>query len=221
MVYDPEKFERKMFEIIDRETQERVSEFCFREIRRQNNLPDDSYKFDIDDVRELSGDITSDIGMTLLALSEGMDVIPSYTPMIGKVLELEIERNGEHCHEVFSSELIVPDFDAYSWNEILELRNDDNIKAFRMVIYGLLQKNNNIDRMLFKKILSDLWSLVTDVKPNVRQTILEAIGSNLPSPIGINPIGIATSLRDICEANCLKRKFGHIFFVQQLKEKQS
>lgn len=216
LVSDPGRFEMQKIEIIDKGTHDRISDFCFREIRRKNSLPDDSYKFDIDDVHELGSDITSEIGMNMLLLSEGVDLIPSYSPLIGRALESEIKRNTGECYEIFQTDLITPDFDALSWDEILELREDGNILAFRKVVFELLRRNTDVDAALFKKVQDDLWSLVTDIKPNLRQTFLEAIGSNLPSPIIVNPIGLAASLRDIYQSNELTRKYGHIFLYTTL-----
>lgn len=221
LVENPEDFERKKFHVLDDTTQKRVGEFCFNEVRRLNGLPSDSYKFDIDDVKELSGDIVSDIGLNLLALSEGVDIVPSYSPIISRALNSEAQHNGGKTYELFQSDLVIPDFESFSWDEILELRSDKYIHRFRSVVHGLLQRESNIDKALIEKVQADLWSLAADVRPNVRQTYLEAIGSNLPSPVIINPVGVAASLRDIYQAKQIERKYGHVYFVQKLRSIQS
>jgi hypothetical protein len=221
LVENPEEFERQKFHVLDEASQKRVGDFCFSEVRRLNGLSSDSYKFDIDDVRELSGDITSDIGLNLLALAEGVDIVPSYSPIISRALNSEAQHNGGKTFELFQSDLVIPDFESFSWDEILELRNDKYIHSFRSVVHGLLQKEENIDKALIERVQVDLWSLAADVQPNVRQTYLEAIGSNLPSPVIINPIGVAASLRDIYQAKQMERKYGHVYFVQKLKSIQS
>ncbi len=221
VVDNPEGFETQKFRVLDETTQKRIGEFCFNEVRRLNGLPSDSFQFDIDDVKELSGDITSDIGLNLLALSEGVDIVPSYSPIISRALNNEAHNNGGKTYELFQSDLVIPDFESFSWDEILELRNDKYIHSFRSVVHSLLQKESDIDKALIEKVQADLWSLAADVQPNVRQTYLEAIGSNLPSPIAVNPIGVAASLRDVYQAKQLESKYGHVYFVQKLRNIQS
>ena len=114
------QFESMRSAIVSKEVGHRLSEFCFREVRKQNGLGDESYDFDIDDVKELSGDLYADIGLNLLALAEGMDVIPSYSPIVGRALEVETASLGGRCDELFNSGLLVPEFDDFSWNDILE-----------------------------------------------------------------------------------------------------
>lgn len=221
IVENPEEFEYKKFQILDKETQDRIGNFCFSETRRVNNLPHDSFEFDIDEVNALSSDINSDIGLNLLALSEGIDIIPSYSPIISRALNNEIQKNGGESYDLFQSDLVIPNFEDFSWDEILELRSDKYIHSFRTVVYDLMKKNVNLDISLLEKVQSDLWSLAEYVKPNVGKTYLEAIGANLPSPIIVNPVGVAMSLRDIYQARQIDKKYGHIYFVQKLKNIQS
>ena len=110
VVRDAERFESMKYKVIPEEAQKRISEFCFSEVRRQKGLPANSYAFDIDDVKELSGDLYSDIGLNILAKAEGLDIVPSYSPIIGRALENEIvhrkalirERNNEYVADVLN-----------------------------------------------------------------------------------------------------------------------
>src|SRR5688500_19808988 len=88
-VPNAQEFESMRFQVLPDDARARLSQFCYREIRRLNELPDDSYDFDIDDVKELSGDLYSDIGLNILAVAEGLNVIPSYSPIIGRALANE------------------------------------------------------------------------------------------------------------------------------------
>ena len=74
-----------------------------------------------------------------------------------------------------------------------------------------------VDELLQAKIQRDLWQLASDVEPNVRQSLLGAIGSNLPSPIVVNPIGIGLALKEVFESRLRAKKFGHVFFVQKMR----
>lgn len=220
MVRDVEKFESMRFQIVSAEAQARLSDFCFSEVRRNNNLPSESYAFDIDDVNELSSDLYADIGLNILAVSEGFDVIPNYSPIIGRALANETQFSGGQCHELFNGGLLIPDFDAFTWDEILELRDDKYVKAFRNAVYVLMGSNTSLDSSLQQRVQTDLWSLANDVRPNVRQSVLAGIGSNLPSPLLVNPIGISLAWKDIHDNRERDKKYGHIFFIQKMRSVQ-
>ena len=218
VVRDAERFESMKYKVIPEEAQKRISEFCFSEVRRQKGLPANSYAFDIDDVKELSGDLYSDIGLNILAKAEGLDIVPSYSPIIGRALENEIVLANEQCHELFSGGLLVPDFDCLSWDEILELRQDRSVKAFRKAVYELMGSGVPLDDALQKRVQDDLWRLAADVRPNVRQSVLAGIGSNLPSPTFVNPIGVGMALKEIWDARTRENEYGHVFFIQNIRQ---
>lgn len=220
VVRDAERFESMKYEVIPEVVQKRLSEFCFSEVRRKNDLAADSYAFDIDDVRELSGDLYADIGLNILAKAEGLDIVPNYSPIIGRALENEIAIADGQCHELFSGGLLVPDFDCFSWDEVLELREDRYVKSFRTAVYKLMGSGAPLDTTLQHQVQTDLWGLAADVRPNVRQSVLAGIGSNLPSPI-VNPIGVGLALKDIWDSRKRENKYGHIFFIQSMQRLRS
>ena len=221
VVRDAERFESMRFEVVPESVRTRLGEFCFSEVRRVNDLPADSYAFDIDDVKELSGDIYADIGLNILAVAEGLDVVPNYSPLIGRALESEMNIAGGQCHELFGGGLLVPDFDSFSWDEVLELREDKYVKSFRKAVYELMRRDVPLDATLQQRVQTDLWNLAADVRPNVRQSVLAAIGSNLPSPIVVNPIGVGLALKDIRDSRERENRYGHVFFIQKMRDMRS
>jgi hypothetical protein len=220
-VVDVQKFESKVPWALDQNVRERLGEFCHAEIRRTNGLPHDSFKYDIDDVRVLNGDLFADLGIHKLLLEEGIDLIPSYSPLVGRALQSEYLHNNIECHDLFSNDILVPDFDALSWGEVIDLRNDKYLKAFREVIFELASTNKDLDSSLVTKVQSDLWNLVSDSKPNLAKTFLTGIIGNLPSPIILNPIGIGAVLKDTYDAKQLEEKYGHVFFMHKLRSVKS
>ena len=216
MVHDVNRFESMRFQIVPAEAQARLSDFCFSEVRRANNLPSESYEFDIDNVNELSGDLYADIGLNLLAVAEGWDVVPSYSPIIGRAIANETQFSGGQCHELFNGGFLIPDFDEFTWDEILELRDDKYVKVFRNVVYELMGNGVSLDSSLQQRVQADLWRLAADARPNVRQSVLAAIGSNLPSPLVVNPIGVGLALKDIRDNRERENKYGHVFFIQKM-----
>lgn len=221
VVRDAESFESMKYEVIPKDVQDRLSEFCYSEVRRTNDLPADSYAFDIDDVNGLSGDLYADIGLNILAIAEGLDVVPNYSPIIGRALANEIAIADGQCHELFSGGLLVPDFDSFSWDEVLELREDRHVKSFRKAVYKLMGSGAPLDATLQQGVQNDLWRLAADVRPNVRQSVLAGIGSNLPSPIIVNPIGVGLALKDILDNRERENKYGHVFFIQSMRRLRS
>lgn len=221
VVKDAERFESIRYDVVPEEARSRLGEFCFSEVRRVNGLPADSYAFDIDDVKELSGDLYADIGLNILAGAEGLDIIPNYSPLIGRALENEVVLANGQCHELFNGGLLVPDFDSFSWDEVLELREDKYVIAFRTAVYELMKGGTSFDSALQQKVQADLWGLADDVRPNVRQSILAGIGSNLPSPIVVNPIGVGLALKDISDNRIRENRYGHVFFIQSARRRRS
>jgi hypothetical protein len=78
-----------------------------------------------------------------------------------------------------------------------------------------------LDDALQKRIQDDLWQLAADVRPNIRQSVLAGIGSNLPSPIFVNPIGVGLALKEIWDARERENQYGHVFFIQNMRQLRS
>lgn len=220
VVDNAERFNSEVFSTIDETTQKRLGEFSHREIRRVNNLPEDSYDYDIDDVKEINGDLFIDIGVNKLLLEQGIELVPSYSPIVGRALQNEYEHNGIECHSLFKNDLLVPDFDSLSWGEIIDLRQDKYLKAFRNVVFGIATTSEDLDPALVSKVQGDLWGLVSDAKPHMAKTFLSGFLGNLPSPIILNPIGIASAVKDIHDAKKLEERYGHVFFINNMRVAQ-
>lgn len=116
------------------------------------------------------------------------------------------------------------DFANLSWESIIELRNSEFTKNFRIKIIELAEKYSNEDNP--DQFSNDLTDYIEDSKfdfigkkiPKTRQSILTGIGSNLPSPILINPIGVASSISDINKNKKIKNEFGWLIFIQKTRK---
>jgi hypothetical protein len=217
VVDNAEKFNSEVFSTIDEDIQQRIGDFSHKEIRRINGLPEDSYDYDIDDVKEINGDLFIDIGINKLLLERGIEIVPSYSPIVGRALQNEYKYRGIECHSLFEEDVLVPDFDSLSWGEILDLREDKYLKAFRKVVFDIATSTNNVEPALVARVQSDLWNLVSDAKPNVARTFLTGILGNLPSPIVLNPIGVGAAIKDTYDAKKLEAKYGHVFFINNMR----
>ena len=220
-VSDANRFESDVHTVVDESVNNRIGEFCHQEIRRINGLNDDSYAYDIDDVKELYGDLSTDLGINQLLLREGVELVPSYAPIVGRALSNEYSHQGIECHNLFNSDILVPDFDALSWDEIIDLRSDKYIHAFRKVVFDLARSNPDVNEALVNKVQSDLWKLVSESKPNVLKTFLTGFLGNLPSPTILNPIGVGSLIKDTYKENKLNNNYGHVFFIQGIRSSEN
>ena len=219
IVKDAKAFQDNLPTAIRSDVLNRIGTFCHQEIRRLNNVEQDSYSYDIDEVRVLYGDIYGDIGVNQLLLNENIEVIPSYCPLIGRALSDEYKVQGIECHDLFKEQVLVPNFDELSWGEIIDLRNDKYVKSFRDVIYEISEKGQSLNKGLVSKVQNDLWSLVADEKPNITKSFLTGVIGNLPSPTIVNPIGVFAACKDVYDATQSEKRYGHVYFVHNLKSK--
>ncbi|WOD07998.1 hypothetical protein [Marinomonas sp. GJ51-6] len=218
IVDNAEQFESNIFQAIDKETANRIGSFSHEEIRCINGLAPDSYVYDIDDVKELSGNIYVEMGINNLLAEEKIDFLPSYSPIISKAICKESENVGLEAHTIFENDMLLPSFEDLTWDEIFELRSDKSIHNFRKVIYDLAFYSADFHTDLLGKYQQDLWSLVTDLKPDVGTSLLGGILSNLPMPTIVNPVGIVSAFKDVAEAKYIENRYGHIFFVQNVRQ---
>lgn len=195
-----------------------LGEFCWAEVKAMHgeNLTREQYK----EVKYLVGDVWTDVGLNELGISEGLNTVPSYSPLIGRALRKEVTARAPSIHDVFSSDLIVPDFDKLSWSQVFELRADKHVKAFRKVIYNYLKPEAKIDNAYALGVSRDLWKLVSDIEPSIQKSIISGVFSNIPF-LPINPVGIGLAAKEVFENREIEKRFGHLFFVQKLRASTS
>ena len=216
-VEDASKFESSIFDVLDSQIHKRIGDFCHQEL----SIIHGGKTYDIDDAKDLYGDLAVDLGMNQLLNKEGVDLIPSYAPIIGRALSNEYQHQGVECHELFSNDFLIPSFDELTWDEIIDLRTDKNIESFRSVVFEVAQENpKSLDQALISKVHSDLWSLASEVKPNITGTLLTGFIGNLPSPILLNPVGVGAAIKDSYQAKKRIEKYGHVFFIQGIRGKR-
>lgn len=191
-----------------------LGDFCWAEVKALHgeNLTREQYK----EVKYLVEDVWTDVGLNELGISEGLNTVPSYSPLIGRALRKEVTSRAPCIHDVFSSDLIVPDFDKLSWSQVFELRADKHVKAFRKVIHNYLKPDSKVDDAYALGVSRDLWKLVSDIEPSIQKSIISGVLSNVPF-LPINPVGIGLAAKDVSKTREIERRFGHLFFVQKLK----
>ncbi|MDE1334209.1 hypothetical protein [Vibrio aestuarianus] len=215
---DADKFEKNIFEIVDSSCHKRIGEFCHSELQRIHGTGG----YDIDDAKELYGDLTVDLGVNQLLQNEGVGLVSSYAPIVGRALEHEYQHQSIECHDLFGDDLLIPNFDELSWDQIIELRGDKYIEAFRSMVFETAIDNpTSVDKALVSKVQKDLWDLASEVKPNITETFLTGFLGNLPSPLILNPIAIGAAINDTYQAKQRADRYGHVFFIQGIRGKES
>jgi len=164
-----EKFEKAIFEVIETTAHSRVSDFCHKELSQIHG----GYSYDIDQAKELYSDLIVDLGINQLLHNEDTEIVSSYAPIVGRAISNEYAHQGVECHDLFSNDLLIPNFDELSWEQIIEFRSDKYIKAFRQMVFDIATNNPvNLDQAIVSKVQKDLWALTSEVKPNVTKTFL-------------------------------------------------
>ncbi|NRD31561.1 MULTISPECIES: hypothetical protein [unclassified Shewanella] len=163
-----------------------------------------------------------DLGVNQLLQNEGVGLVPSYAPIVGRALEHEYQHQSIECHDLFGDDLLIPNFDALSWDQIIELRGDKYIEAFRSMVFETVIDNpTSVDKALVSQVQKDLWDLASEVKPSITKTFLTGFLGNLPSPLILNPIGIGAAINDTYQAKQRADRYGHVFFIQGIRGKES
>ena len=170
---------------------------------------------------EFLNDLRYDIALGLWMEDQNIDAIQSYSPVTKVATGMDREKESTEIHEILDHKLLIPDVSDIDWGDILELREDVAAKKFRSLVQDAIYSGTDIQQHLIEQVNGGLWSLVSDVKPKVRQTYLEVIGANLPSPILLNPIGVATGIRDIKKSHDLVSSYNHLFFLEKARAKCS
>lgn len=110
----------------------------------------------------------------------------------------------------------VPSVRDLPWEAVFALRKDKRVSAFRSWLSahtGLVGGTDNS-----KRVLDSLWSAIDDLAVNVKTEVIKGIVSNIPLPIPVNPVGIATSVKTIGDARKFEKKYDWLLFLHSIKK---
>ena len=114
------------------------------------------------------------------------------------------------------AEVMVPDVELLSWDEILYLRS---LPSFRhgqeLMREGQLKGDVRAVSRWADRQLSDL---VLKLRPSMSKSLLNAFVGNLPIPLPVNPIGIAQSVADITSTARINHDFGGVFWLARARD---
>jgi hypothetical protein len=208
-------------EVIDTQAREYVSEFDQRKISDfawGRNLIDaemgiDNHHKEYKAVATVANDIISDLGFNFLLKHRFDDFGINFAPVISDVYKSSCD--NANVNTLFSTNLVIPNFDQLSWEQILELREDKYLKAFRQKVHSYKAQQGALDTLLSEELMKNLWDIAEQAKPDVGKAIFETVTSNLPSPTIVNPFGLYYGVRDIVKNSFKMNENSWIYFVQQ------
>jgi hypothetical protein len=114
-----------------------------------------------------------------------------------------------------------PDFSTFSWEEIIELRRDPNIAAYRTKMSTLFSKGNEWRREqmnLSTLYLEELEQFSQRAKPRPRVSSFIALLGQIPTGGFPNPVSIVGELWNLKEESDLARDYNWLYFVQKARQ---
>ena len=115
------------------------------------------------------------------------------------------------------AEVMVPDVEKLSWDEILYLRTAPGFAQGRQLMRDG-QAKGDVDAVR-RWASHQLDELVLKVQPSMTKSLLNAFIGNLPIPLPVNPIGIAQSVADIASTARINHDFGGIFWLASARNR--
>jgi len=116
------------------------------------------------------------------------------------------------------------DFAELSWQEILELRESDFADDFRKIVSEWVAEFSSSSSLIecqarLDRFIDDAkFDFIERNKPNLKKTVMGGILGNAPSPIVINPLGIASSIKRVHFESKLKKDFGWLLFINKARK---
>lgn len=119
---------------------------------------------------------------------------------------------------------VFPNFGAFSWDEIIELRRDPNIAEFRNKMGALVSSGTrwgSTQTDLSALYLGELESFTQRAKPRPRLSSAVALLGQIPTTPFPNPFSIVSELLNLKQQSDLARDFDWIYFVQRARQMNS
>ncbi|MFW6046601.1 MAG: hypothetical protein ACOCP4_02280 [Candidatus Woesearchaeota archaeon] len=116
------------------------------------------------------------------------------------------------------------DFGSLTWDEIIELRKSQFANDFRKKVWEWTNEFNSgvdnveVENKIYRFIDDAKFDFIEERKPNQLKTSLTGILGNIPLPIPVNPISIASAIDQSVIDNKAKKEFGWLLFIQKARK---
>jgi len=215
VVENPEKINSEARSYVSDFDNDEISKFSWGRILIDEEMGIYNHNKEYKAAGIIGSDISSDLGFNFLLKNRFKSFHINFAPVVAQAVNFS--QQGPRIDEVFTTKLIVPKFEELSWDQILELREDKNIKAFRRKFFSIETNKESIDKTLYSDLESTLWALAMQIKPNIRKSSFEAVVSNLPLPTILNPFGLYYGVKSVIQHAKNKKSHSWVYFVQSMK----
>ena len=211
----PETLNQRAFEYLEPDTSNDISKFSWHRNVLDEEMGLHNHHRENKAVQIVNGDVSSDLAFNLMMADKIDDFNMSLAPVIGDAIKTGCATGSEL--DLFTTDIILPDFESLTWDQILELRQDKYIKIFRGKVFSSLGSGLHIDEVLNQNLDHDLWYLAEQCKPHIGKRVVEIILSNIPLPTPVNPFSYYYGGKAFAQDNKNKDK-AWVFVIQNMRK---
>lgn len=216
VIEDHEKVDNEVKTYISDYDQKQISSFSWgRNLIDQEIGIDNHYK-EYKAAAIVGNDLISDLSYNFYLKETLAEFSINLAPLIGEALTSSLCAGG--VNDLFSSNILIPNFEKLSWNQILDIREDKYIKEFRKKVFSCSNRQSPIDEILSNDLDSELWDLANQCQPNLGKKVIEVILSNLPLPTVVNPFGLYYGAKTLAQEYQKTKKSSWVYFVHSLRK---
>ncbi|HEY9134647.1 MAG TPA: hypothetical protein VIM85_02515 [Pseudomonadales bacterium] len=215
VVDDPEKTHAEARDYVSEFQADEISNFSWGRSLIDEEMGIHNHHKEYKAAAIVGGDISSDLGFNFLLKNRYNDFHINFAPVVAQ--SVSSSQKGPDVGELFSTDLVIPKFEELSWDQILELREDKNVHAFRRKLFSLEDQEAPLDEALSSELESALWDLASQIKPDIGKSGLEAVLSNLPLPTILNPFGLYYGAKSVYQNYKNAKTHSWVYFVQSMR----
>ncbi|WCN09571.1 hypothetical protein [Marinomonas mediterranea] len=211
-VEDEEAFERGLSNTLSPEIKDKIFSYAYGK-----EMPEGEF-IHTKEFKQLCGDMWHDMQLYAGFRKIEPNVAGNLSSHFGDVFSNMSRSEGYLVNELSNNSSMIPDFGDFTWDQIIELREDKIIKYFREKIESALTDTpETMSTIIDSEIISGLWDIASYAKPNVGMTTLNGILTNLPLPIPLNPYGAGKAIKDVVDTRKALAENGWVFFIQKAR----
>ena len=216
LVDDPEKADKEARLCLKESQLNEIHDYAWKRNIIDKSMGIDNHHTEYKAAGIVAGDLCSELYYNFYLKSKIQDFNINFSPVVGALVEQV--HNENNINDLFTSELVIPNFSELSWDQVLELRSDKYIKDFRKKVFECASIGECIDTTIAKELSSSLWDLADYCKPNTKKSMFEFVLSNIPMPTVLNPFSLYFGARDLKNENKAAANNSWVYFVQNFKQ---
>jgi len=212
---NPETMHQRASDYLDPKIVNKISKFSWLRNELDEKMGLHNHHKEYKAASIVDSDISSDLAFNLMLADKIDDFNISLPPVIGEAIK-SVNKVNEELN-LFTTDLLFPDFESLSWDQILELRQDKYIASFRKKVFSSIGQGLHVDKTLHESLDKDLWYLAEQCKPNIGSRLIELVLSNIPLSIPINPVSCFFGGKALIQDIKNKEK-SWVFVIQSMRK---